>query len=121
MEFKNAIDDIEKLYQSCSYTYHNIATHIFQKRAPNMFNISYSLFKECIQQRKAVDIMSVGYKELIPETITIKSIRKTFSFNPEDTVDLLLIRNSLWVQSFTKDATISPLWTFLRINMSNWG
>lgn len=69
-----------------------------------MFGQSYALFKECIQQRKAVDIMSVGYKELIPETITIKSIRKTFAFNPEDTVGSVVTRNSLSDQSSTKDA-----------------
>lgn len=52
-----------------------------------MFNQAHALYKECIDHHKAVDIMSVGYKELIPETITIKSIRKTFAFNPEDTVE----------------------------------
>lgn len=88
MEFKNAMDDIDKLYKTCSFQYHQLAAHIGSKKAPNMFNQAYSLFKDCIDHHKAVDIMSVGYKELIPETITIKSIRKTFAFNPEDTVNL---------------------------------
>ena len=87
MEFKSAIEDIEKLYQTCNFTFNNVVTEIYPKRAPNMFEISYHLYKECVQNSKAVDIMSVGYKELIPETYTLKSIRKTFSFNPEDTVD----------------------------------
>lgn len=94
MEFKNAVDDIEKLYQSCSFEYHRAVSHFQNEGVPNMFEMAFKFFKEAINSKKAVDVMSVGYKDLIPETKNIKSIRKTFAYNPEEAVQFTHEENS---------------------------
>ena len=86
MEFKNAVEDVEKLYQSCSFNYHRVVSFLQTAKTPNMFEQSFRFFKDAVTSKKAVDVMSVGYKDLIPETKTIKSIRKTFAYTPEDSV-----------------------------------
>lgn len=87
MEFKNAVEDIEKLYQSCIFNYHKVVSHFQSSIVPNMFEMAYNFFKDAMTNKKAVEVMSVGYKDLIPETKNIKSIRKTFAYNPEDSVN----------------------------------
>lgn len=86
MEFKNALEDIEKLYQSCVFNYHKVVSNFQSNVVPNMFEMAHNFFKDAMTNKKAVDVMSVGYKDLIPETKNIKSIRKTFAYNPEDSV-----------------------------------
>lgn len=91
MEFKNAVEDVEKLYHSCNFNYHRVVTFLQSSRTPNMFEQSFRFFKEAVTSKKAVDVMSVGYKDLIPETKTIKSIRKTFAYTPENPVEGVLL------------------------------
>lgn len=85
MEFKNAVDEVDKLYRSCSFSYfHNVL--LLTKPAPNMLETAYNYFKQAIAGKKAVEVINQGYKELITESKSTKSIRKTFDYSPVESV-----------------------------------
>jgi len=84
MEFKNALEDVDKLYRSCTFTLPHVVAQFSTKQAPNMLSTFYDFYRQAMTNKKAVDFMNVGYKDLIPESRSVKSIRKSFEFNPED-------------------------------------
>ena len=51
-----------------------------------MLEKAHNFCKQAMTSKKPCDFMNIGYKELIPETKSLKSIRKTFDYHPEDTV-----------------------------------
>lgn len=86
MEFKNAIEDVEKLYKSCQYNYHHVVMLFHNATSPNTLEQTYGYFKQAIESKKPVEAINSGYKELISEGRSTKSIRKTFDFMSEEVV-----------------------------------